>query len=31
MDLMGDVPLAELGSIADEPTEPMPGMQASPC
>ena len=29
MDLMGDVPMSALGSIADEPTEPMPGMQAS--
>ncbi len=29
MDLMGDVPMGALGSIADEPTEPMPGMQAS--
>ncbi len=29
MDLMGEVPLAELGSIADEPTEPMPGLQRS--
>ena len=29
MDLMGEVPLAELSSIADEPTDPMPGMQRS--
>ena len=29
MDLMGDVPMSALGSIADEPTEPMPGMQSS--
>ncbi len=29
MDLMGEVPLSALGSIADEPTEPMPGMQRS--
>ena len=29
MDLMGEVPMGALGSIADEPTEPMPGMQAS--
>ena len=25
---MGEVPLAELGSIADEPTDPMPGHAA---
>ena len=29
VDLMGPVPLAELDSIADEPTEPMPGLQRS--
>ncbi len=29
MDLMGEVPLAELSSIADEPTDPMPGLQRS--
>jgi len=29
MDLMGEVPMAELGSIADEPTDPMPGMETS--
>ncbi len=29
MDLMRVVPIAELGSIAEEPTEPMPGMQRS--
>ena len=29
MDLVGDVPLSDLGSIADEPTTPMPGMQRS--
>ncbi len=29
MDLMGEVPLAELGSIADEPTDPMPALQRS--
>ncbi len=29
MDLVGDVPLGDLGSIADEPTAPMPGMQRS--
>ena len=29
MDLMGEVPLAELSSIADEPTDPMPAMQRS--
>ncbi len=29
MDLIGEVSLAELGSIADEPTDPMPGMQHS--
>ena len=29
MDLVGEVPLSELGSIAEEPTDPMPGMQRS--
>jgi hypothetical protein len=29
MDLVGEVPLSELGSIADEPVDPMPGMQRS--
>ena len=29
MDLLGKVPLGALGSIADEPTEPMPGMEHS--
>lgn len=29
MDLMGELPMAALGSVADEPTEPMPGMQSS--
>ena len=29
MDLVGEVPLSALGSIADEPTDPMPGMQRS--
>jgi len=29
MDLVGEVPLGELGSIADEPTDPTPGMQRS--
>ncbi|MGA8994014.1 MAG: FAD-binding oxidoreductase [Nocardioidaceae bacterium] len=29
LDLLGDVPLARLGGVADEPTEPMPGMQRS--
>ena len=29
MDLVGEVPLSDLGSIADEPTDPMPGMQRS--
>ena len=29
MDLMGEVPLAELSSIADEPSDPMPAMQRS--
>jgi FAD/FMN-containing dehydrogenase len=29
MDLMGELPMAALGSIADEPTEPMPGLQSS--
>jgi hypothetical protein len=29
MDLMGEVPMGALGSIADEPTAPMPGMQSS--
>jgi hypothetical protein len=29
MDLVGDVPLGALGSIAEEPTDPMPGMQRS--
>ena len=29
MDLVGPVPLADLGSIADEPTTPMPGLQRS--
>ncbi len=29
MDLMGPVSMAALGSIADEPTDPMPGMQSS--
>ncbi len=29
MDLVGEVPLGALGSIADEPTDPMPGMQRS--
>jgi hypothetical protein len=27
IDLVGDVPLAALGSVADEPTEPMPSME----
>jgi hypothetical protein len=29
MDLMGEVPLGQLSSIAEEPTDPMPGMQRS--
>ena len=29
MDLLGDVPLAELGGIAAEPTDPTPGMEWS--
>ncbi len=29
MDLLGAVPISAMGSIADEPTEPMPGMQSS--
>ena len=29
MDLVGEVPLGNLGSIAEEPTDPMPGMQRS--
>ena len=29
MDLMGEVPLSAMGSIADEPTDPTPGMQRS--
>jgi len=29
MDLMGEVPLADFTTIADEPTDPMPGMQRS--
>ena len=29
MDLVGEVPLSALGSIAEEPTDPMPGMQRS--
>ncbi len=29
MDLMGEVPLSALGSIADEPTDPMPGLEMS--
>ncbi len=29
MDLVGEVPLSALGSIAEEPTDPMPGMQHS--
>jgi hypothetical protein len=29
MDLVGEVPLSALGSIADEPTDPIPGMQRS--
>ena len=29
MDLMGVLPISQLGSIAEEPTEPMPGMQRS--
>ncbi len=29
MDLVGPVPVSALGSIADEPTTPMPGMQRS--
>jgi hypothetical protein len=29
MDLVADVPLGALGSVADEPTAPMPGMQRS--
>ncbi len=29
MDLMGEVPLADLTTIADEPTDPMPGIQRS--
>ncbi len=29
MDLMGEVPLADLTTIADEPTDPMPAMQRS--
>ncbi len=29
MDLMGEVSIADLSSIADEPTDPMPGMQQS--
>ncbi len=29
MDLVADVPLSQLSSIADEPTDPMPGMQHS--
>ena len=29
MDLVGEVPLSALGSIADEPTDPTPGMQRS--
>ena len=29
MDLMGEVPLAELGSVADEPTDPTPGIHRS--
>ena len=29
MDLMGEVPLAELSSIADEPSDPMPALQRS--
>jgi len=29
MDLVGEVPLSRLSSIAEEPTDPMPGMQRS--
>ncbi len=29
MDLMGQVPLSQLGSVADEPTDPMPGIHRS--
>jgi FAD/FMN-containing dehydrogenase len=29
MDLVGEVPLSALGAIADEPTDPIPGMQRS--
>jgi FAD/FMN-containing dehydrogenase len=29
MDLMGELPMSALASIADEPTDPMPGMQSS--
>ena len=29
MDLLGEVPLAALGSIADEPTDPTPGLEMS--
>jgi len=29
MDLMGEVPMAALGSIADEPTDPTPGLEMS--
>jgi hypothetical protein len=29
MDLMGQLPMSALGSVADEPTQPMPGMQSS--
>jgi len=29
MDLMGEVPLGALGSIADEPTDPTPGLEMS--
>ena len=29
MDLMGEVPLSELGSVADEPTDPTPGIHRS--
>jgi hypothetical protein len=29
MDLVGELPMSALGSVADEPTTPMPGMQRS--